>query len=375
MRSYEQVKAIFAENGCRLLETEYVNYSTKMRYIAQCGHEHEITMSNFLRGKGRVCKECRYKKISATNTHSYEYVKNFFEKEGCTLLSKEYHDSMEQRLEYIATCGHKNTVTFNKFANGVGRVCLKCSKSKKYIYDEVFSEFEKKGCTLLECSYVNCKTPMRYIATCGHESEISFDVFMNAKGASLRCPKCQQIKHYSFDEVKAYFETNGCELLSSTYVTAKDKLEYRASCGHKAKIAFEKFLTGQGRKCNKCCKPTGEEHWKYNPDLTDEDREKRDMANGKIRAQRKLAFERDKYTCQVCGDNRGGNLEAHHLDSWDINKEGRFELLNLITLCESCHKRFHNEYGYGHNTKEQFKEFASGYANTEGLKINQVRNE
>ena len=82
MRSYEQVKSIFEENGCKLLDSEYKNSKTKMRYIAACGHEHEITLDNFLAGKGRVCKACRYKRQSESLKYSYEYVSGYFENEG-----------------------------------------------------------------------------------------------------------------------------------------------------------------------------------------------------------------------------------------------------------------------------------------------------
>lgn len=57
---------------------------------------------------------------------------------------------------------------------------------------------------------------------------------------------------------------------------------------------------------------------------------------------RKSVFERDKYTCQMCGEY-GGKLNAHHIIRWcdDLNK--RYEVANGITLCEKCHKEKHRE--------------------------------
>lgn len=357
MRSYEQVKSIFEENGCKLLDSEYKNSKTKMRYIAACGHEHEIALDNFLAGKGRVCKACRYKRQSESLKHSYEYVSGYFENEGCKLLDNVYTDASHTKIRYIARCGHENKVTFNKFVNGVGRICNKCSKSIKYDFDEVFAEFEKRGCTLLEDSYENCKVQMRYIATCGHESTVSFDELKNAKSVTLRCRKCQKINHYDLEDVKRIFEENGCKLLSTDYRISDDRLEYIAQCGHKASIKFSKFLTGQGRKCKKCCKPSGKDHWKFDENLTEDDRKARDFQNGEIRKFREMAFKRDNYTCQICHDGKGGNLEAHHLESWDANIEKRFDLNNLVTLCKDCHKAFHKEYGFGNNTKTQYNDF------------------
>ncbi len=73
---------------------------------------------------------------------------------------------------------------------------------------------------------------------------------------------------------------------------------------------------------------------------------------------REKVFDRDKYACQECGDDKGGNLNAHHKnkgfmeiiidkeiqtlddakscdDLWDIN--------NGITFCKLCHIEIHKK--------------------------------
>ena len=67
-------------------------------------------------------------------------------------------------------------------------------------------------------------------------------------------------------------------------------------------------------------------------------------------------YKRDDYTCQCCG-KRGGDLVAHHLNSYNWDKEHRIDVNNGITLCEQCHRDFHIKYGMGNNTKEQYIEF------------------
>ncbi len=68
-------------------------------------------------------------------------------------------------------------------------------------------------------------------------------------------------------------------------------------------------------------------------------------SNGYV-AWRKDIFKRDNYTCQVCGDHAGHNLEAHHkisvktlLKTGDLNLI--YDVSNGITLCEKCHKERH----------------------------------
>ena len=71
----------------------------------------------------------------------------------------------------------------------------------------------------------------------------------------------------------------------------------------------------------------------------------------------KSVYNRDNYTCQCCGDNKGGNLVVHHLNGYNWDIEHRTDPDNGVTLCKDCHKKFHSIYKYGNNTKSQYDEF------------------
>lgn len=94
----------------------------------------------------------------------------------------------------------------------------------------------------------------------------------------------------------------------------------------------------------------------WNPNITDEERQL-NRKYPEYTEWRNLVFKRDNHTCQICKDNTGGNLNAHHLDGYDNNSDKRISLENGITLCKKCHNNFHHLYGYGNNTKFQFIKF------------------
>jgi len=76
-----------------------------------------------------------------------------------------------------------------------------------------------------------------------------------------------------------------------------------------------------------------------------------------FRLWREAVYARDNFTCQKCGDDRGKNLNPHHIFNFADYPELRFAIDNGITLCDKCHTRFHKIYGKKNNTKEQLEEF------------------
>jgi len=115
-----------------------------------------------------------------------------------------------------------------------------------------------------------------------------------------------------------------------------------------------KVGTGYCRICYR-----GDKTKRWNPNLSMEFRKngRRRNLNPEYYEWHKKVFERDKYTCQKCSDNKGNNLIAHHIQSFSTAKELRTDLKNGITFCDKCHRKFHNQFGYFDNFQEQLDEF------------------
>lgn len=65
--------------------------------------------------------------------------------------------------------------------------------------------------------------------------------------------------------------------------------------------------------------------------------------------------EKDSFCCRICG--KSYFLHSHHINSYDIFVDQRYDLNNGVTLCKFHHEIFHNIYGRGNNNKYQFKEY------------------
>lgn len=117
----------------------------------------------------------------------------------------------------------------------------------KLRYTEAKKLFEENGCQLLEETYVDTRTPMLYQCSCGKVSIIRLFAFK--KGS--RCRRCNQKKHTkTYEEVKSYFASKGCVLLSETYINNKTPMKYRCSCGNESEISLGNLRNG--RRCKKC---------------------------------------------------------------------------------------------------------------------------
>lgn len=140
-----------------------------------------------------------------------------------------------------------------------------------------------------------------------------------------------------------------------------DKIAWvcKCECGNITEVSGDHLKSGGTRSCG-CIRDelVGENHPNYNPNKTDEERLKKRYILGKhtIDEFRNKVYQRDEYTCRVCGQV-GGTLNAHHLNGWNWATDKRFDVSNGVTLCEECHVKFHKTYGKGNNTKEQFEEY------------------
>jgi hypothetical protein len=277
-----------------------------------------------------------------------EFVREQFEKEGYTLLTKEYVNS-KTPLEYICPEGDKGKIVWSNWQKG--RRCFECHGNKKLTIDFVREEFEKEGYILLSTEYKGNKHPLEYICPKLHKDKISWSNWNYGR----RCAECAGKKKYTIKFIQDIFEQEGYILLTKKYGNCEQILKYICPKLHKGGISWSNWR--HGHRCAECYyeKIKGKNHHNYNPALTKEDRINGRRIPGYVEWGYGVK-ERDNFTCQVCGQLRG-NIVSHHLESYSSNLCLRTILENGVCLCEKCYKEFHFMYGYKNNTKKQFEEF------------------
>jgi hypothetical protein len=275
---------------------------------------------------------------------TYEDVVNIFNKNGATLLSLEYKNK-KSKLKFICRCGNECLKSFCAFVKTPR--CHLCNinyepTSRKTTYQHIYDFFILHNCKLLteDNGKVNRKTRIEFICFCGNISSKGLAAFYRYP----MCNNCSKergyLKHcYSYHHVKEMVENTGCELmtLSDNYKDSSSNILIKCKCGNLFETKFQYFIHENKQQCNSCGIKTrsGENAPRWKGGLVSEEEQIR-KSSAYVK-WRRYVFERDNYTCQCCGDNRGGNLQAHHLLNFSDHPELRLVVDNGITLCDSCH--------------------------------------
>lgn len=313
--------------------------------------------------------------MGKNSKENYKKYKKFIEENDGVLIT-----SLEDFLENAENSKSDNIVklriicpqckkeferTFSNYSKSDRvKICSKCSRkgSGKLSEYELNKRINKKGLNLISdyLDYNDEKSTIQVKCKCGEIFNTTYASIRNSNELT-RCKKCtgeilRNKFQYSYEYVYDFFKIKNCELLSKEYINVNSQLEYIASCGHEEVTSFKTFRMSENFLCKKCYikSISGENAYNWNGGYNSEKEAFRKTFE--YRKFIKTVLRRDNYTCQCC-EKLGGKLNVHHLDGYNWCEEKRTDVDNAITLCKKCHNDFHNIYGRGNNTKEQYEEW------------------
>lgn len=336
------------KNLYTVVECDFKGSRSLITLVDNQGYYGVIKMGNFIRDNKRPVL------VSSTNPYSILNIKKWVSKNApnLTVVSDKYKGD---KFKVHFKCKHHGDY-YSYWSNVKrGNNCPNCPRIG---YDEVVDTFKKYGYTLITSKedYSGNNQKFDIINNEGYKTQSTLS------SVSRYSPLLFSDKNsHTLYNIRLWLKRNCNDLEivdGNVYKNAHTHLRVRC-VRHNEEISITWNNIRNGKGCKKCHieSVSGKGNHNYNPSLTDRDRElKRLVVGNGYSHWREGVFSRDEYTCQICGQV-GGHLNAHHKNGWDKFPDERLELMNGVTLCYQCHKRFHKQYGKGNNTVKQYREF------------------
>lgn len=262
----------------------------------------------------------------------------------------------------------KSTLSYHRIDDLINAVPKKLTI--EFIKDEVSKL--ARGYICLSDVYLNNRAKLNLRCDKGHEYQASWSHFRdNINDSGRRCPYCAGKATPTIEFIKSEVLkiAPGYQCLSDVCINVDSKLNFVCDKGHDYATSWHNFRgsnSRQGARCKQCHYETrkGDTHPRYRHDLTDEERAENENRDYDLRYRqwRRAVYQRDQYRCRYCGDNKGDNLNAHHIHNFADHKEIRYNVENGITLCNICHNEFHKYFGKRNTNQAQLDRwFAARY--------------
>lgn len=281
-----QVKSTLNDNGFELV-SEYTKYDIPITVKCKKGHVVDMFYDNIKRGN--KCKICSRKVLP-----EYEYIKNFIQKEGYSLISDNIL-SATQKFSVRCPKGHQYEVNWNKFSSG--RRCPHCQNKIKISKDEANKVFMKYGYEIVG-DYIDTVTPVLIKCPKGHEYKVTLGNFKSGK----RCRECGN--NYKGElKIRDFLEELGEDF----------KTQYKfKDCKNIFELPFDFYLP----KYNLCIEYDGVQH----------DEPVEFFGGEEAFKERKL---NDNIKNKYCKDNNINLLRISYKDKKHINEMIKQKITNL----------------------------------------------
>ena len=180
---YDYVLKSFQEHGCKLLENDYKNARTPLKYLCECGQTSSIRFGDFK--KGNRCKSCGKNKLKIVHANSSVDIESCFENAGYKLL--EHYVDTNTPILCECPSGHKNKISHHNFK--AGKRCRQCFYLRRSGAGNNFWQPDRKALALRTIVRKKCYSAL-------DETHKAIGKKKNAKSSQLLGYTCSDLKNH-----------------------------------------------------------------------------------------------------------------------------------------------------------------------------------
>lgn len=221
------------------LSTEYVNTTTKMKWMCKEGHEW-IAKFGDIKHSNSWCPTCADTKLTL------DECQQIAKDRGGMCLSIDYVNS-NTAMKWRCAEGHEWVSTFVSIKNN-NHWCLICSGNAKHDLEECHEIAKERGGECLSTEYVNNKTPINWRCKEGHEWRASFG---SIKNKNHWCAVCSGVAKHDLEICQEIAKERGGFCLSTEYINTYTYMDWRCKEGHEWRSCFRSVKNGNSW-CPKC---------------------------------------------------------------------------------------------------------------------------
>lgn len=166
--TYDEVNKLFSDRGYNLIDKEYKNYTTKMKYICSKHQDkgiQEIKLCEFLRNRG--CYYCGRERTLENKRFDIDHWKQECEKHNFTYVSH-YHKDGYTYVKYICNV-HKDKGIQVKEGYTLSK-CPGCPHCKKTYYESMIGD-------ILDQWHIIYETQKKF-SDCKDKNTLPFDYYL-----------------------------------------------------------------------------------------------------------------------------------------------------------------------------------------------------
>lgn len=251
---YEDVKKFVSENStCELVSTTYQSVTEKLIFRCACGTEFETDFHHFRGQNQRQCPACGFALRASKRRHTVESANARLAAIGCVIVSGDYKNN-RSHVTVRCACGHNRVLTLNDaLASKFSGLCKDCADRQfrgrnRFTTEQVRDRCADLGLELLSPEYISIKEPLEFRCSCGRTFVTTWEIVSYYN--KTRCDYCSHKMSFGEQRIADWLDAHSFEY---------ERQKCFTGCGgRRRQYRFDFYLPSQ----NTCIEFDGQQHFK-----------------------------------------------------------------------------------------------------------------